>query len=63
MLEMIGVNSDDPTNHIEYHRQQGRNEYEPSLCTNKDTIRGSSHFLASYPNVESDEAYYRLWSE
>lgn len=60
---MIGVNPEDPTTQIEYHRCKGRNKYEHFLCMNKNTCRGSSHFHAHCPNVESDEAYYRLWSE
>lgn len=62
-MMVIGVNPDDFTNQIEYHRRNGRNEDEPSLCINKDSCRGSSHFYSHCPNVDSDEAYNRLWAE
>lgn len=60
---MIRVNSEDSTTQIGYNRRQGRKKYDSFLCINKNKCRESFHFYAHYPNIESDEAYYRIWAD
>lgn len=55
MLEMIGVNADDPAIHFDYHLRQGLNKNERPLYINKVTCRGSNHYNLQCPNFESEK--------
>ena len=61
MLEMIGVNPDDPTTHRAFHENQGYDLESPPLCIMKGACKGLLHFYDDCPNIESDKTYYAYW--
>ena len=63
MLEMLGVEPNDPTTHAAYHRNQGFDPTVPPFCIKKGACLGQAHFFVDCPNVASDEEYYAYWKE
>ena len=63
MLEMLGVNPDDPTTHAAYHRNQGFDTKVPPFCIKKGPCLGQAHLYADCPTIVDDEDYYAYWRE
>ena len=63
LLEMIGVDPFDPRTQTEYHRRQGYDEQNPSLCIRKNVCNNLRHFFFNCPATMSDDEYANIWGE